>query len=220
MSLSIVVEGNIGSGKSTLLSILKDMFPDNLEILYEPVKEWQEMKNKDGTNLLGVFYNDISRYSYLFQSVAFRTRVKKMLEPLTKPIRIIERSPYADRYCFAQNCYESGMMTDIEWEDYTKWFDWLNDSFKIESKINGYIYLDCSSDTSFERIGIRERREEISIKREYLDDLNKKYKSWITTQNNVLILDANQNFEHNEKIRKNFINDISEFIKKLKVAIK
>ena len=69
MSITIVVDGNIGSGKSTLLKILEEMFYDKLEIIYEPVKEWQEMKNKNNNNLLGIFYNDISRYSYLFQSV-------------------------------------------------------------------------------------------------------------------------------------------------------
>ena len=45
--------------------------------------------------------------------------------------------------------------------------------------IDGYIYLDCTSDTSFERINIRDRTEETSIKKEYLEDLNKKYNNWI-----------------------------------------
>ena len=217
MTISIVVEGNIGSGKSTMLKILKEMFATKLEVLYEPVNDWQNMKNKDGSNLLGVFYNDISRYSYLFQSIAFRTRMKKMLEPMNKPIRIIERSPYADRYCFALNCYESNMMSDIEWEDYTNWFDWLSKSFNIDSMINGYIYLDCSSETSYNRINIREREEESSIKKEYLEDLDKKYKTWIKTQKNVLILDANLDFEHDQNVKNMFVNQINEFIKKLKI---
>ena len=219
MSITIVVDGNIGSGKSTLLKILEEMFSDKLEIIYEPVKEWQEMKDKNNNNLLGIFYNDISRYSYLFQSVAFRTRVKKMIEPAKKPLRIIERSPYADRYCFAQNCYESGLMNDIEWEDYVSWFDWLNKSFKISSMINGYIYLNCSTKTSFERMNMRDRQEETSVKKEYLEDLNKKYNNWIENQNNVLILNANEDFEHDEKVKKQFIEQINEFIKKIKVGL-
>lgn len=219
MSITIVVDGNIGSGKSTLLKILEEMFSDKLEIIYEPVKEWQEMKDKNNNNLLGIFYNDISRYSYLFQSVAFRTRVKKMIEPAKKPLRIIERSPYADRYCFAQNCYESGLMNDIEWEDYVSWFDWLNKSFKISSMINGYIYLNCSTETSFERMNMRDREEETSVKKEYLEDLNKKYNNWIENQNNVLILNANEDFEHDEKVKKQFIVQINEFIKKIKVGL-
>ena len=219
MSITIVVDGNIGSGKSTLLKILEEMFSDKLEIIYEPVKEWHEMKDKNNNNLLGIFYNDISRYSYLFQSVAFRTRVKKMIEPAKKPLRIIERSPYADRYCFAQNCYESGLMNDIEWEDYVSWFDWLNNSFKISSMINGYIYLNCSTETSFERMNMRDREEETSVKKEYLEDLNKKYNNWIENQNNVLILNANEDFEHDEKVKKQFIEQINEFIKKIKVGL-
>ena len=220
MSITIVVDGNIGSGKSTLLKILEEMFSDKLEIIYVTiVKEWQEMKDKNNNNLLGIFYNDISRYSYLFQSVAFRTRVKKMIEPAKKPLRIIERSPYADRYCFAQNCYESGLMNDIEWEDYVSWFDWLNNSFKISSMINGYIYLNCSTETSFERMNMRDREEETSVKKEYLEDLNKKYNNWIENQNNVLILNANEDFEHDEKVKKQFIEQINEFIKKIKVGL-
>ena len=218
MSITIVVDGNIGSGKSTLLKILEEMFSDKLEIIYEPVKEWQKMKDKNNNNLLGIFYNDISRYSYLFQSVAFRTRVK-MIEIYKKPLRIIERSPYADRYCFAQNCYESGLMNDIEWEDYVSWFDWLNNSFKISSMINGYIYLNCSTETSFERMNMRDREEETSVKKEYLEDLNKKYNNWIENQNNVLILNANEDFEHDEKVKKQFIEQINEFIKKIKVGL-
>ena len=142
-----------------------------------------------------------------------------MIEPAKKPLRIIERSPYADRYCFAQNCYESGLMNDIEWEDYVSWFDWLNNSFKISSMINGYIYLNCSTETSFERMNMRDREEETSVKKEYLEDLNKKYNNWIENQNNVLILNANEDFEHDEKVKKQFIEQINEFIKKIKVGL-
>ena len=140
-----------------------------------------------------------------------------MLQPCSKPLRIVERSPYADRYCFALNCYESGMMNDIEWKDYTDWFDWLNDSFKISSMIDGYIYLDCTSDTSFQRMNKRDREEEGTVKKEYLDDLNKKYNNWIKTQKNVLVLDANKDFEHDVNVRNKFINDINEFVKKIKL---
>jgi len=55
--LFISIEGNIGSGKSTILKIIRENFPE-LNILDEPLTEWQNVGEKKNINLLGLYYQD------------------------------------------------------------------------------------------------------------------------------------------------------------------
>ena len=111
------LEGNVGTGKSTFL---KELENEGLGVIYEPVKQWENMKNSSGKNLIEEFYGNQSRYAYTFQSIAFRTRVKNIEN--CSPDTIIERSIFTDKNVFAKTCYENGMMNDIEWNDYSEWF--------------------------------------------------------------------------------------------------
>src|SRR5579872_5372147 len=101
-----IVEGNIGSGKSTMLSILKNQLP--VTVIPEPTIKWQQVG--DHGNLLDLFYKDIPRWGYTFQSYAFLTRIQALLEyynsaidTRSQEILILERSVYCDRFCFAKN---------------------------------------------------------------------------------------------------------------------
>ena len=58
MSQLIAIEGNIGVGKSTFTGILKNTF-ENSMIVPEPIDIWMNIKNKEGENILGLFYKDI-----------------------------------------------------------------------------------------------------------------------------------------------------------------
>ena len=66
----ISLDGNIGSGKSTLVNIIKRFRPEYC-MLDEPVNEWNEIKDKDGVNLLENFYKDQQRWAYTFQNFAY-----------------------------------------------------------------------------------------------------------------------------------------------------
>ena len=144
------LEGNVGTGKSTFLQKLKE---NGIDVIFEPVDIWTSIKNDNGKTLLEEFYNDQKRYAYTFQSIAFRTRVQNIEN--SKVNTVIERSIFTDRNVFAKTCYENGMMNEIEWNDYTSWFDWLSKTFNINPK--GYIYLRASPDISYERIKKRSR---------------------------------------------------------------
>src|SRR5271154_55052 len=112
------LEGNIGAGKSTFLSILGKNF--DFEIVFEPTDKWQRVNNNDG-NLLDLFYKDSKRWAYTFQSFAFISRVRTQFEQnqkLSKKIQVLERSVYCDRFCFAKNCVEIGLMDELEWHIY------------------------------------------------------------------------------------------------------
>lgn len=188
------LEGNVGTGKSTFLKKLRDI-PD-VNIIFEPVDEWVSIKNKDsGKNLLEEFYSDQERWAYTFQSIAFRTRINNIVRAPGDKINIMERSMFTDRNVFAKTCYENAKMTDIEWADYTSWFDWLTKSFNVNP--SGYIYLRAEPDVSYDRVKIRNRGGEESIPLEYLKSLHDKHDDWLLNETNVLVLDVNEDFENN-----------------------
>jgi deoxyadenosine/deoxycytidine kinase len=204
--MNLYLEGNIGAGKTTLTNILGKLLPSATTTL-EPVDHWMSYRNADGRNLLDLFYSDIKRYSYLFQSVAFRTRIlalEKTLATSTAKYNLFERSVYADRFCFAQNCYEGGNMSKIEWDDYTHWFDWLCQTFTLERKINGFIYVKTSPEVAYQRLIRRNRHGEESIPLEYLKALSAKHDqmmSHLAEKYPVLVIDGDQDFKNDESVQ-------------------
>ena len=182
----IFVEGNIGTGKSTLLTSLSGAFP----VILEPVDEWTRVKNANGKNLLEEFYSDPARNAYLFQSIAFRSRVKNIVNLGDTRDTLVERSIYTDKNVFAETCREDGYIGDIEWNDYVTWFDWLTNEFKIAP--TGFVYLRCEPEVSYERIKKRGRSGEDSISLEYLTKIHKKHEEWLLNEKSVpvLVIDA------------------------------
>lgn len=199
------IEGNVGTGKSTFLRKLKEL---GINVIFEPVDEWTSIKNSNGRNLLEEFYNDQKRYAYTFQSIAFRTRVKNIQNSDTNSV--VERSIFTDRNVFAKTCYENGMMNEIEWNDYTSWFDWLVETFDINPK--GYIYLRTSPDISYDRIKKRNRSGEETIPFDYLKELHTKHEKWLMNEPNVLVLDVNDDFEENSGKLNDMIEKVMNFI--------
>lgn len=199
------LEGNVGTGKSTFLRKLQDL---GINVIFEPVDEWTSIKNSNSKNLLEEFYNDQKRYAYTFQSIAFRTRVKNIQNSDTNSV--VERSIFTDRNVFAKTCYENGMMNEIEWNDYTSWFDWLVETFDIKPK--GYIYLRASPDISYDRIKKRNRSGEETIPFDYLKELHNKHEKWLMDEPNVLILDVNDDFEKDSGKLNDMIEKVMNFI--------
>jgi len=200
----IFIEGNIGSGKSTFIQLLKDK---GYTINLEPVDKWTSMKNKNGKNLLEEFYADPERYSYLFQSIAFRTRIKSIT---SNPSDFTERSVFTDRNVFAKTCHETGKMNDIEWEDYCEWFDWLTESLSVKPK--GYIYLRADPKVSYDRIKKRSRGGEENISYDYLVNLHTKHDDWLMNEKNVLLIDVNEEFENNNDKLEEMVNKVKNYI--------
>lgn len=205
------LESTIGGGKTTLLSMLKDKFGSKIEIVKEPIDEWQ---NIDGINLLDLFYQDPKKYGYMFQTYGFVTRVNKLQSRLKdlspNSVVIIERSWYSDNNTFAKVLHEDQIITDLQWNLYQKWFNWECDH---APKIDGYIYLRTSVDVAFDRIHKRRRVEEDKIPKDYLEKLHIKHDEWLKDKKGVLIVDGDREFEYDVDRFNEVSNEINEFIR-------
>jgi deoxyadenosine/deoxycytidine kinase len=195
----IFVEGNIGTGKSTFLTHLSK----HCKVILEPVDEWTQMKNANGKNILEEFYSDPARNAYLFQSIAFRSRMKNIVN---RDDCFIERSIYTDRNVFAKTCRDDGLIGDIEWNDYVSWFDWLTTEFQVKPK--GFVYLRCEPEVSLERIKKRNRSGEENISLEYLKKLHAKHDEWLLNEkgNSVLVIDVNE-----DNTQEDMVTQVKEF---------
>ncbi|XP_014685305.1 deoxyguanosine kinase, mitochondrial isoform X3 [Equus asinus] len=109
------IEGNIAVGKSTFVKLLMKTYPE-WHIATEPVATWQNIQavgtqkactTQSLGNLLDMMYQEPARWSYMFQTFSFMSRLKIQLEPLPekllqagKAVQIFERSVYSDRLHF------------------------------------------------------------------------------------------------------------------------
>jgi deoxyadenosine/deoxycytidine kinase len=215
-----MIEGNVGAGKSTFLKILNQHL-QNIEIIFEPTKKWQNQD--DDNNLLNLFYKDTRRWAYTFQSYAFISRIQSILaheaKPSSKEIRFLERSVYCDRYCFAKNCYDAGLMAPLEWQIYKEWFSWLVENYTPLP--SGFIYLRTNPKTCYQRVLKRHRHEESSISLYYLQALHDRHEDWLVHQKEVmphlqsipvLTLDCDKEFEADQQVQKRHIETIKSFI--------
>ncbi|MGC2310920.1 MAG: deoxynucleoside kinase [Candidatus Babeliaceae bacterium] len=212
----IPLEGNIGAGKSTFLKLIGNYL--HAQLVFEPHQQWQ---NINGENILQNFYNDMPRWAYTFQSYAFVTRIvsqQKQAALNTLPLQFAERSVYADRYCFAQNCFELGLMTLLEWNLYKEWFSWLVHTYTQYP--SGFIYLRTDPDTCYKRLLKRNRAEEKNITLDYLKLLHNKHEDWLIhkkgleldfAQIPVLVLDCNEDFEYDQAVQKKHMEQIADF---------
>jgi len=224
-SLLFVLEGNIGAGKSTLLKIINSNL--NLKTIPEPTSKWQKLN--DGDNLLNLFYTDIKRWAYTFQSYAFVSRVNEIIkcqqENYEQLPLVSERSIFCDRFCFAKNCFELGFMKNIEWQIYTEQFDWLAENYA--PRPSGFIYLKTDPKICLQRIKKRNRPEEKSITLSYLESLHQKHEDWLIYKKNIsdfvkqipiLELDCNYDLEVIPTIQVNNLEKIKNFIEIIKIS--
>jgi deoxyadenosine/deoxycytidine kinase len=166
----VAVAGNIGAGKSSLTRLLGDHFG------------WKPYFESVADNpYLGDFYADMTRWSFnlqvYFLSNRFRSH-KSITEGLGSVI--LDRVIYEDAEIFARNLYEIGKMEKRDFENYLALYDVMTEFLHSPDLL---IYLRAGVDTLMRQIAIRGRDFEQSITREYLEQLNRHYESWIRGYN-------------------------------------
>ena len=213
----ISIEGNIGTGKTTLINILKKKFgkKNNVIFVEEPLNQWLNLKDKDGKNILGKFYEDQERWSYSFQMHAFITRSKDILRQNTdENVIIIERSVLTDCNVFAKLLYNSGKISEMEWQLYNEWFTWLTQHFE-SVKPDKFVYLRAEPEVSYQRMLKRTRDEENNVPLEYLQAVSEKHDEWLLNDDieNVITIDVNADFNDSENFKRTVIDRVTQLIR-------
>jgi deoxyadenosine/deoxycytidine kinase len=123
--------------------------------------------------------------------------------PKMEKLLFVERSIYTDKNCFAENCFESGNMSKLEYDVYCKWNEWLSSEFRVRP--DAYIYLRCFPNVNHDRISKRNREGEENIPLEYLQVLHEKHEKWMAKEKEtvpILTIDALLNFKDPEVMAK------------------
>jgi deoxyadenosine/deoxycytidine kinase len=192
----INLEGNIGVGKTTLKNILKTHNIPNCSFVDEPFYEQKE--------LFDDYYKDMKRWAMTFQIYIRESRYFNFTDKLYDCYEyiIMDRSLGSDKNVFAKMLHDDGIMTDIEWLTYN-----MSDKCIVQED-SKTIYLTCSPEVALKRMHKRNRPQEQNITLEYLTKVKNYYDSYISSLNDVLIIDCNNDFENNNKIIENVINFI------------
>jgi deoxyadenosine/deoxycytidine kinase len=179
------IEGNIGSGKSTFIEKLKEQLKhiDGIPVVYvpEPVDEWESIQSVDGKNMIELFYADSKQYAFAFQMMAYITRLaylKREMKKYPDCILISERSLLADYHVFARMLYDSGDISQEQFEIYKRWFN----EFLEDVVMTGIIYLKTDPQLCFERCTSRARKGENTISLEYLNNCSSMHDKWLNNE--------------------------------------
>eukprot|EP00057_Strongylocentrotus_purpuratus_P019927 XP_011674401.1 PREDICTED: thymidine kinase 2, mitochondrial-like [Strongylocentrotus purpuratus] len=119
--------------------------------------------------------------------------------PHTHPFKMMERSIFSAKYCFVENLYKSGVMSEAEYAVLTEWFDWIITTSYCN--VDQIVYLRTSPEHCYERIQKRHRREETGISIDYLTKLHELYEDWLIHRNSwslpapVVVIDSNNSVE-------------------------
>jgi deoxyadenosine/deoxycytidine kinase len=201
----ISIEGNIGAGKSYLLAQLRSAHPEWC-FIDEPVDFWESLKNDAKESLLEVFYKDQRRWSYTFQNCALLSRFNNIETAIADfpttagakknpaivaaaaagskvpvpQVFITERCLDTDHEVFAKMLHSDGMLDNLEYDLYQRWFSLLG---KSATKLSAIVYVDTQPTLCSQRIVKRCRDGESGIPIEYLTNLDVFQSRWIDSTN-------------------------------------
>lgn len=213
-----ILEGNIGAGKTTFLSFLKKHLPE-VKVHFEPVDNWNS--SIYGNSLLANFYENPKRWAYTMETLTMVSRAQQHLEIQKDqhPFLITERSIYSGHYCFAVNGRKNGFFTEIEWNIYNQWINFLiNNQFRTPK---GFIYLRVNPQVCFERIKLRNRLSEKTTTLSYIKQIHAQHEQFLIEKRDlfesiknvpVLKLDCDQDFVKNEQALEKLIYKLKNFL--------
>ena len=169
------IEGNIGSGKTTIIHHLQEIYGDQVVLVEEPVKDWQNLK---GENLLKKKNDDLNRWGYSFEAYVLITKMNELTKVAfsDKKIILIERCMLTDKVFFDLNV-ENGFSNPMEEAMFKNLYEFLSNN--VYPKLSGIIYLDTPVEECINRMIKRGRKAEKSLTKEYLTQLDDNFKKVI-----------------------------------------
>jgi len=182
---TILVEGTVGCGKSTLVNLLGRTLQGLLAVP-EPVDQWT---NVNGTDLLGLMFQDPPRWMGTFQLESTLTRIKDAIrKPMVKGrpslVRIMERSLYSERFCFMEYAkQQKNGMTEVEFNLMDLWHKFAMERFESKIKPDLIIFMRTTVETVEKRIKKRGRPEERNIDMHFVDAINRLHEDWLLYRN-------------------------------------
>jgi deoxyadenosine/deoxycytidine kinase len=200
------IEGNIGSGKTTIIHHLQRLYKDVI-LVEEPVKDWQ---NLEGENLLKKKNEDLNRWGYSFEAYVLITKMNELtkIADSDKKIVLIERCMLTDKAFFDVNV-QNGFSTPMEEAMFQNLFEFL--SRNIYPKLSGIIYLDTPVEECIKRMEERGRKEEKSIKADYLTQLDEHFKQ-VVNESGIPTLYLNGKYDLKTDLPK-IEKQLSDFVK-------
>ena len=200
------IEGNIGSGKTTIIHHLQRLYKDVI-LVEEPVKDWQ---NLEGENLLKKKNEDLNRWGYSFEAYVLITKMNELtkIADSDKKIVLIERCMLTDKAFFDVNV-QNGFSTPMEEAMFQNLFEFL--SRNIYPKLSGIVYLDTPVEECIKRMEERGRKEEKSIKADYLTQLDEHFKQ-VVNESGIPTLYLNGKYDLKTDLPK-IEKQLSDFVK-------
>jgi deoxyadenosine/deoxycytidine kinase len=189
------IDGNIGAGKTTLLNNLKRNYPDEVDVITEPVELWSSFGGEGQDSLIARFYGNPMKYAFQFQMMVYFTFIKDAIDKIrmsNKPIIIMERCPLSSYHVFAKLLREDGLMTEMEGLILDSAYDLYSRCLNIDNtNIKHYFYLDVEPERCLDRIDTRRREGEDNIDVVYLTKLETKFKEFFSeTRADVTYIDC------------------------------
>ncbi len=220
------IEGNIGSGKSTILRYLQDNNNGNdIMFLKEPVDKWSDIKDEQNVTILENFYSDAKRHAFMFQIMAFATRLQALKDAIEEnpnvKVIICERSILADKKVFASMLHDDGVIDKMGITIYNT----MADNYFKDYPLSGIIYIDADPDVCSNRIKKRNRDGEDNIGIDYLTRCKKYHDKWLLQYRNYSIVpeirdetsflhiktNEDSNFD-NSDISKKWLSEVRSYI--------
>ncbi|GAB1421901.1 deoxynucleoside kinase [Anaerolineales bacterium] len=196
----IGIAGNIGAGKSTLTAMLAQSF------------KWEAFYEANAENpYLEDFYQDMTRWSFHSQVFFLGKRLEHHHQIIACPGSAVQdRTVYEDAEIFARNLYMQGQISERDYRAYRNLYQAVQAFLPPPDLL---IYLESSVDTLVQHIQKRGRDYERQIERDYLEQLNYLYKTWIEDWTACPILKINTNgldFQHNPADYQLIVNQIQQ----------
>jgi len=157
------IEGEIGAGKTEVINGLVEKLREKgikVCLIPEPVTHWET------TGVLKLFYSDMARYGYSFQTFVFATRILEIAKTVKAnpdaEVYILERSPLTDPIFME---LQRDSVDPVEMTMYGYWCDAWRQFCPIDFSQLQIIYLKTSLSVCMKRVAKRARPgEEVSSK--------------------------------------------------------